>query len=80
MQMLLEADNVADDANESSRTWRRRAGKLRIDINARTNNGRGFTALRLVEDNHGEDHQCAQLLRELGGVSLGFSDAIEEEE
>ena len=77
LKLLLEIDIVT---NESSISWRRRAGKLKVDVNARTNNGRGFTALRIVEENHGDDHECAQLLREVGGVSLGFGDNTEDEE
>jgi ankyrin repeat protein len=73
LKLLLEADNVG------VRTWRRRAGKLQIDVNARTNNDRGVTALRLVEEHHGPDDECAQLLRAVGGVSLGFEDGVENE-
>jgi len=80
LKLLLEVDNVDDQLEESSRTWRRRAGKLKINVNARTNNDKGFTALRLVEENHGADDECAELLREVGGVSLGFGDGNEEEE
>lgn len=80
LKLLLEVDNVDGQPEESSRSWRRRAGKLRINVNARTNNGKGFTALQLVEENHGADDECAELLRELGGVGLGFGDDNEEEE
>jgi hypothetical protein len=79
MRLLLEVDNVSDQSSES-RTWRRRAGKLKVDVNSRTNDNRGVTALRLVEDNHGADCNCAELLREVGGVSLGFGDETNDEE
>ena len=77
MRLLLEVDNVSDQSSES-RTWRRRAGKLKVDVNARTNGDRGITPLRLVEDNHGADCDCAELLREIGAVSLGFGDDMNE--
>ncbi|KAL7529326.1 hypothetical protein ACHAXR_002904 [Thalassiosira sp. AJA248-18] len=78
LKLLLEVDTV--DQPAESRTWRRRAGKLRVNVNVRTNNDRGYTALRLVEENHGEDNECAELLRQVGGVSLGMGDVTEEEE
>lgn len=78
MQLLLEVDNVSNQPNDS-RNWMRSAGKLKIDVNARTNDDRGFTALRLVEENHGVDSDCAILLREIGGVSLGFGDETHDE-
>ena len=74
LRLLLEVDNVSGQSSES-RIWRRRAGKLRVDVNRRTNGGRGFTPLRLVEDNHGSGCNCAELLREIGAVSLGFGDS-----
>jgi len=74
LKLLLEVDNVGVMA------WRRRAGKLKINVNARTNNDRGFTALRLVEEHHGPDNECAQLLRAMGGVSLGFGDNAADDE
>ena len=77
LKLLLEVDNV-DDQPDESRTWRRRAGKLKINVNARTNNNGGFTPLRLVEDNHGVSNECADLLSQVGGVSLGSGDEIEE--
>mmetsp|Transcript_32378 Transcript_32378/g.58526 ORF Transcript_32378/g.58526 Transcript_32378/m.58526 type:complete len:455 (+) Transcript_32378:66-1430(+) len=83
LKLLLEVDNVEDQPqppDESRRTWRRRAGILKINVNARTNNDVGFTALRLVEENDGADSECAALLREVGGVSLGFGDGTEDEE
>ena len=83
LKLLLEVDNVEDQPHppdESSRTWRRRAGILKINVNARTNNDVGFTALRLVEENAGADSECAALLRQVGGVSLGFGDGTEDEE
>lgn len=79
IQLLLEADHVLDESSKS-RTWRRRAGRLKIDVNARTNDDRGVTALRLVEDNHGADCDCAKLLRKVGGVSLGFGDETNDED
>ena len=80
LKLLLEVDTIDNEPNNEGRTWRRRAGKLKINVNARTNNNRGFTALKIVEDNHGEDHICAQLLRELGAVSLGFGDEANDDE
>ena len=77
LKLLLEVEPVE---GQQGRHWRRRAGKLRINVNARTNSDRGFTALRLVEENHGEDNECAALLRELGGVSLGLGDGAEDDE
>ncbi|KAL7442522.1 hypothetical protein ACHAXH_009802 [Discostella pseudostelligera] len=74
LKLILEVDNVGVMA------WRRRAGKLKINVNARTNNDRGFTALRLVEEHHGPDNECAQLLRAVGGVSLGFGDNADDDE
>lgn len=74
LKLLLEVDNVGVS------TWRRRAGKLKINVNARTNNDRGFTALRLVEEHHGPENECAQLLRAVGGVSLGFGDNADDDE
>mmetsp|Transcript_4791 Transcript_4791/g.8925 ORF Transcript_4791/g.8925 Transcript_4791/m.8925 type:complete len:463 (-) Transcript_4791:188-1576(-) len=77
--LLLEVSSTADPLG--NRSWTRiRPGRLKVDVNARTNNGTGLTALRLVEENHGEDHDCAELLRQLGGVSLGFGDETEDEE
>jgi len=83
LKLLLEVDDNVDDQdqpNQSIRTWRRRVGKLRINLNARTNDGTGFTPLRLVEDNHGGNNECAELLRGVGGVSLGLGDGNGEEE
>jgi len=80
LKLLLEVDTIDNAPNNEGRTWRRRAGKLKINVNARTNNNRGFTVLKIVEDNHGEDHICAQLLRELGAVSLGFRDEVSDNE
>eukprot|EP00986_Skeletonema_menzelii_P000503 scaffold150_cov151-Skeletonema_menzelii.AAC.6 len=77
LQLLLEVDNVSDRSSES-RTWRRRTGKLKVDVNARTNSERGVTPLRLVEDYHGADCDCAELLREIGAVSLGFGDEMDD--
>lgn len=77
LQLLLEVDNVSDQSSES-RSWRRRAGKLRVDVNARTNGERGATPLRLVEDYHGADCDSAELLREIGAVSLGFGDEMDD--
>ena len=74
LKLLLEVDSVG------IRTWRRRAGKLKIDVNARTNNDTGATALHLVEEYHGQDDECAHLLRAVGGVNLGFGDNAEDEE
>lgn len=77
LRLLLEVDNVTVS---SENRIRRRAGKLKIDVNARTDDDRGVTALRLVEDNHGADSDCAELLREVGGISLGFGDETSDEE
>lgn len=77
MRLLLEVDHISDQSNES-RAWRRRAGKLKVDVNARTNGDRGVTPLRLVEENHGADCDCAELLHEIGAVSLGFGDEMNE--
>eukprot|EP00573_Skeletonema_grethae_P004121 CAMPEP_0201707030 /NCGR_PEP_ID=MMETSP0578-20130828/50529_1 /ASSEMBLY_ACC=CAM_ASM_000663 /TAXON_ID=267565 /ORGANISM="Skeletonema grethea, Strain CCMP 1804" /LENGTH=331 /DNA_ID=CAMNT_0048195573 /DNA_START=178 /DNA_END=1170 /DNA_ORIENTATION=- len=57
IQLLLEVDNVSDQSSEN-RAWRRRAGKLKVDVNARTNGDRGVTPLRLVEENHRVDCDC----------------------
>ena len=78
LKLLLEVDGW--ELENGSTTYRRRAGKLKIDVNARTNRNTGFTALRLVEDNHGTDNECAELLRGLGGVSLGLGDGNEGDE
>ena len=82
LQLLLEleVDNASEQPEESITIRRRRAGKLRVNVNARTNNGRGFTALRLVEENHGGDNECAELLRQVGGVSMGFGDGEDDGE
>ncbi len=77
IRLLLEVDDVSDQSSES-RGWRRRAGKLKVDVNARTNGDRGLTPLRLVEDSHGVDCDCAELLREIGAVSLSFGDETNE--
>eukprot|EP00574_Skeletonema_japonicum_P008362 CAMPEP_0201718244 /NCGR_PEP_ID=MMETSP0593-20130828/3801_1 /ASSEMBLY_ACC=CAM_ASM_000672 /TAXON_ID=267983 /ORGANISM="Skeletonema japonicum, Strain CCMP2506" /LENGTH=345 /DNA_ID=CAMNT_0048208493 /DNA_START=352 /DNA_END=1389 /DNA_ORIENTATION=- len=77
IRLLLEVDDVSDQSSES-RGWRRRAGKLKVDVNERTNGDRGLTPLRLVEDNHGVDCDCAELLREVGAVSLSFGDEMNE--
>ena len=74
LKLILEVDNVGVMA------WRRRAGKLKINVNARTNNDRGFTALRLVEEHHEPENECARLLRAVGGVSLGFGDNVDDED
>jgi len=79
LKLLLEVDMIDDEPNNQGRTFRRRAGKLKINVNVRTNNNTGFTALKIVEDNHGEDNECAQLLREVGGISLGFGDVGNDE-
>ena len=76
LKLLLEVDTIDNEQTNEGRTWSRRAGKLKINVNTRTNNNRGFTVLKIVEENHGEDHICAQLLRELGAVSLGFNDPL----
>lgn len=78
--LLLEAQGDEDEHNESERTWRRRAGRLKVNVNARTNSGTGVTALRLVEQNHGEDNECAALLRQVGGLSVGHGEVTEEED
>lgn len=57
-----------------------KAGKLKINVNARTNNDNGFTALRLVEENNGADDECAELLRQVGGAIFGFGDDNEAED
>eukprot|EP00578_Thalassiosira_sp_NH16_P003149 CAMPEP_0181132166 /NCGR_PEP_ID=MMETSP1071-20121207/30851_1 /TAXON_ID=35127 /ORGANISM="Thalassiosira sp., Strain NH16" /LENGTH=450 /DNA_ID=CAMNT_0023218483 /DNA_START=86 /DNA_END=1439 /DNA_ORIENTATION=+ len=63
LKLLLEVENVGG-------RWRRRdGGKLGIDVNARTDNGRGETPLRLVEEIRGRNDECAKLLRAVGGVS-----------
>ncbi|KAL7532252.1 hypothetical protein ACHAWF_004064 [Thalassiosira exigua] len=80
LKLLLEVDPIEDPLGGESRTWRRRAGKLKVNVNARTNDDRGFTALRLVEDNHGAEDRCAALLREVGGVSLGFGDEVDDQD
>lgn len=79
LALLLEVDDVQNQPNGNNATWRRRAGMLKVNVNARTNGGVGTTALRLVEENHGENHECASLLRQVGGVSLGFGDDTIEE-
>lgn len=73
-----ESGDALDDAN--SRRWRRRAGKLRINVNARTNNGIGCTALWLLEHEHGVDSNGAKLLRDIGGVSLGYGDEVQADD
>mmetsp|Transcript_12588 Transcript_12588/g.27148 ORF Transcript_12588/g.27148 Transcript_12588/m.27148 type:complete len:494 (+) Transcript_12588:2-1483(+) len=94
LKILLEVVDDGDDAagpdvasggdDGGSGTRLRRRGtlerKLNVDVNARTNNDRGYTALRLAEENHGEDSQCAMLLREAGGLSFGFGDDAGGEE
>eukprot|EP00804_Cyclotella_cryptica_P026323 CCRYP_007659-RB/>CCRYP_007659-RB protein AED:0.13 eAED:0.13 QI:185/1/1/1/0.5/0.33/3/2170/431 len=77
LKLLLEIpDNIQ---NDDGRVVRRRGNKLKVDINARTNNGRGCTALWLAEENHGAESDVSQLLRNNGGISLGYDDDPEEE-
>jgi len=81
LKLLLEIDDNRDDnlQNNNERTVRRRGNKLKVDINSRTNNGKGCTALWLAEENHGEDSDVSQLLRENGGISVGYGEDSEEE-
>ena len=79
LRLLLGADLVEDEQSKNQRTWRRRAGKLKVNVNTRTNNGRGVTALHLVEENHGEGHACAVLLRQVGGLSLGCGEKDDDD-
>lgn len=41
-----------------------------VDVNARTNGGRGASPLWWAEDKHGVDHEAAKVLRKAGAVSL----------
>ena len=71
--LLLEVDVVTrEDTAEVA--YRRRAGMLQVNVNARTNDNRGYTPLRLVEEYQGTDSECCELLRQVGGVSLGPGD------
>ena len=76
LAMLLEVDRdddgPVDGGDRGDRRRRREPRFLHVDVNART--GGGETALRLVEEHHGADDECAVLLREVGGVSLGCGD------
>lgn len=81
LKLLLEIDDNGDGNlhHNSERTVRRRGNKLKVDINSRTNNGKGCTALWLAEEHHGEDSDVSQLLRENGGISVGYDEDSEEE-
>ena len=71
--LLLEVDVVTrEDTAEVA--YVRRAGMLQVNVNARTNNNRGYTPLRLVEEHQGIDSECCELLCQVGGVSLGPGD------
>ena len=71
--LLLEVDVVTrEDTAEVA--YRRRAGMLQVNVNARTNDNRGYTPLRLVEEHQGTDSECCELLCQVGGVSLGPGD------
>ncbi|EJK60789.1 hypothetical protein THAOC_18800 [Thalassiosira oceanica] len=71
--LLLEVDVVTrEDTAEVA--YRRRAGMLQVNVNARTNDNRGYTPLRLVEEHQGIDSECCELLCQVGGVSLGPGD------
>ena len=75
--------DVAGGRSGGNIQWRRRVlseRRLHVDVNARTNGGSGYTALRLAEEHRGEDGECAALLRALGGVSLGSGDVVEDDE
>jgi ankyrin repeat protein len=84
LKLLLEITDNQDDSpqnnDESTGRRRRRGNQLKVDINARTNEGRGCTALWLAEDNHGEDSDVARLLRDCGGISIGYDDDEDSEE
>ena len=41
-----------------------------VDLNARTNAGRGANALWWVEEHHGVDHEAAEILRRAGAIRL----------
>jgi ankyrin repeat protein len=71
MRLLLEIDGS-----------QRRTIRLKVDINARTNDNRGCTALWLAEQNHGAESAASQVLRNNGGVSIGgvFADDSEQED
>ncbi|KAL7521369.1 hypothetical protein ACHAWX_006044 [Stephanocyclus meneghinianus] len=81
LKLLLEIDDNRDDnlQHNNERTVRRRGNKLKVDINSRTNNGKGCTALWLAEEIHGADSDVSRLLRENGGVSVGYDEDSEEE-
>ena len=74
--ILLEVDcnddGPVNGGDGGDRRRRRGPRFLHIDVNART--GGSETALHLVEEHHGADDECAVLLREVGGVSLGCGD------
>lgn len=71
LKLLLEIDGS-----------QRRATRLKVDINARTNGNRGCTALWLTEQNHGADSAASQILRNNGGISIGgvLADDSEQDE
>mmetsp|Transcript_3734 Transcript_3734/g.7143 ORF Transcript_3734/g.7143 Transcript_3734/m.7143 type:complete len:550 (+) Transcript_3734:102-1751(+) len=44
--------------------------EMGVDLNVRTNGGRGASPLWWAEDQHGVDHESANILRKAGAVSL----------
>jgi ankyrin repeat protein len=78
LRLLLEIGSQSNSFGNDAR----RGNRLKVDINARTNNERGCTALWLAEQNHGADSNVAQFLRNNGGVSIGgiFEEESEEED
>ncbi|KAL7463750.1 hypothetical protein ACHAXS_004102 [Conticribra weissflogii] len=76
-QMVEREERINDDNNQvNQRRWRRKLRrKLNIDINSRTNHGTGCTALWLAENEHGQQSEIANMIRAVGGISLGYGDA-----
>ena len=81
LKLLLEIDDSQNSNTQNvSGRIRLRGNKLKVNINARTNNGSGCTALWLAEENHGVESEVARLLRSSGGISTGYGDNLGEEE
>jgi hypothetical protein len=77
IKLLLEIDdNQNDNLQNETAAERRRGNKLKVYVNARTNWGRGVTALWLAQENHGVDSNISRLLRSSGGISIGYGDDL----
>mmetsp|Transcript_5237 Transcript_5237/g.10660 ORF Transcript_5237/g.10660 Transcript_5237/m.10660 type:complete len:293 (+) Transcript_5237:2-880(+) len=80
LEQVIEGEGRSNNENNDEgnrRHWRRKQTQqraLNVDVNARTNSGRGCTALWLAEKEHGQGSGIANMIRLAGGISLGYGD------